>query len=176
MSSKNQWRNVWRKLTFLLRSEERLSNPEPSQPVFALHEVRVFRDDLDDLGGALADGVKERFLDAVEAEVVEQHLDHVQLLAVDGQVQGGPPHVVQAVHVEGRLGRLLYRHAQHAQVAQIRSVQVHALFVRQLRGKMTIMFSINRWLIKYYQCLMNKLLILTKASCKNMFKVYMYRI
>ena len=41
---------------------------------------------LDDLGGALADGVQQRLLDALEVDAVEQQVDGLHGLAVDGQV------------------------------------------------------------------------------------------
>ena len=42
--------------------------------------------DLDDLGGAHADGVQQRLLDALEVDAVEQQFDGLHRLAVDGQV------------------------------------------------------------------------------------------
>ena len=99
--------DVRRELALLLRPEESLPASHAPESVLPGHEVGVLDDDLDDLGAALADGVQQRLLDAVEAEVVQQDLDDVQLLRVDGQVKGVAAHVVHAVDGQVGLGALL---------------------------------------------------------------------
>lgn len=100
VGGQDERRNVRRELTLLFRAEEGLATAHAPQAVLSGHEVGMFDDDLDDLGGALADGMQQRLLDAVEAEVVQEDLDDVQLLRVDGEVQGVAPHVVHAVDTE----------------------------------------------------------------------------
>ena len=124
--------DVRRELALLLRPEESLPASHAPESVLPGHEVGVLDDDLDDLGAALADGVQQRLLDAVEAEVVQQDLDDVQLLRVDGQVKGVAAHVVHAVDGQVGLGALLQWLADDAQVPQEGGVQEHPLLVRQL--------------------------------------------
>ena len=47
---------------------------------------------LDDFGEALADRVQQRLLDALEVHLVQQQLDHLEVLRVHRQVQRGPAH------------------------------------------------------------------------------------
>ena len=95
--------------------------------------------DLDDLGCTLADGVQQRFLDALNADAVEQQFDGFHGLAVDGQVQRAAAHVVDAVDVErGVTGRrLAERLTNYGHVAQCRRVQIDSLLVRQLHAHET---------------------------------------
>ena len=100
-------RDVGRELRLLLCPKEGVATSScPFQLVLARHVVWVLDDDLDDLGGALADGVQQGLLDVLEAELVEQQLDALHALRVDGQVQGIAPHVVDAVEVEHDLALL----------------------------------------------------------------------
>ena len=87
---------------------------------------------LDDLGGAFTDGVQKRFLDTLEVDAIEQQLDGFHRLTVYGQVQGTATHVVDTVHVERDLVRLLEGLSDDWDVTQSRRVQVYPLFVRQL--------------------------------------------
>ena len=93
----------------------------------------MFNDHLHRLDAALADGVKERLVDALEAQLVEQQLNRLRVLVVDGEMQGATAHVVNTVDVEGHVV-LLQGLSQHRHVAHRRRVQVDPLLVRQLSG------------------------------------------
>ena len=76
--------------------------------------------------------MKQRFLDALEVDAVEQQLDGLHRLAVDGEVQRAAAHIVDAVDVQRDLVGLLQRLPDDRHVAQSRRVQVDAFLVRQL--------------------------------------------
>lgn len=80
--------DVWRELTLFVGAEERVSLA-PACPLLvraAGDVARVLDDRAHDLRVALADGVAQRLLDAVEAEFFEEELDGLDGLAVDGQM------------------------------------------------------------------------------------------
>ncbi len=80
------------------------------------------------------DGVQEGLLDVLEAELVEQKLDGLHGLGVDGEVERVAAHVVHAVDVEVDLG-LLEGLADDGHVAEGGRVEVEALLIRELQGK-----------------------------------------
>lgn len=86
---------------------------------------------LDDLRGSFADGVQQGLLDAFELEPVEQEIDRLEVLTVDGQMEGTPSHVVDAVDVQ-RTVAFFQGLTDDRDVAQGGRVQVDALLVRQL--------------------------------------------
>ena len=93
------------------------------------HVARVFDDHLHRLDAAPADGVKQRLVDALEAELVEQELDGLRVLVVDGEMEGATTHVVDTVDVECHLA-VFEGLSQDGDIADGGRVQVHPLFVR----------------------------------------------
>jgi len=132
--SANRRRDVRRELALLVGPEERVALPPP-RPLLvgaAGDVARVLDDGAHDLGVALADGVAQRLLDAVEAQLFEQQLDGLDRLAVDGEVERAAAHVVDAVDVERRVWIVLERLTDDGHVALSRCRQVHVLLVGQL--------------------------------------------
>ena len=93
----------------------------------------MFDDHLHSLDAALADGVKQRLVDALEVQLVQQEFDGLRVLVVDGEMEGATSHVVDTVDVECHLA-VLQGLSQDGDIADGGRVQVHPLFVRQLQG------------------------------------------
>lgn len=130
MSGEYQRRDIWRELRLLVRPEERILLRPPVQ-FGAGNVVRMFNDHFDDLRRTLADRVQQRLLDAREADLLHQQLDELHGLAVDGQMQGAPAHVVDAVRVQRRAA-VFERLSDDGNVAKCCGIQEDPLFVGQL--------------------------------------------
>uniref|UniRef100_A0A1I8HHN9 PDZ domain-containing protein n=1 Tax=Macrostomum lignano TaxID=282301 RepID=A0A1I8HHN9_9PLAT len=113
--------------------EERVVIIHPFDLVLASHVVRMLDDGADNFSQALADGVQQRLLDALETELVAQQLNAVHVLRVHSQVQRIPAHVVHAVDIEVRVVHLLERLPDDPDVPDAGRLQVDPLLVRQLK-------------------------------------------
>ena len=71
MCSQDEWRDVGGELALLVRAKERVLLCAPAL-LSSRHVVGMFDDDFDELGRSLTDGVKQRLLDALEADLLHQ--------------------------------------------------------------------------------------------------------
>lgn len=88
--------------------------------------------DLDNFCSAFTDGVKQRLLDTLKVNAIEQKFDGFHGLAVDGQVEGATAHVVETVDVQRDFVGFFEWLTNDGHVAQRCRVQVHPLLVCQL--------------------------------------------
>lgn len=87
--------------------------------------------DLDDLRRAFADGVQQRLLDALETDLLHEQFDHLHALRVDGEMERGPAHIVDAVDVKRNVG-VVHRLADDRNISERGGVEEDPLLVRQL--------------------------------------------
>jgi hypothetical protein len=80
----------------------------------------------------LTDGVQQCLLDTLEAHSIEQQFDCLQVLAVDGKMEGAATHVVDTIDVQRHFVFLLQRLSDDRYVAHGGGIQVDALLVGQL--------------------------------------------
>jgi len=140
----DQRRDVGRELALLVGAEERVLLRALAL-LRAGDVVGMFDDDLDELGGALADGVQQRLFHALEADLLHQELDQLHRLAVDGDVQRAAAHVVDAVDVQ-RQSSVVQRLPDYRHVAERCRVQEDSLLIRQLTSTSasTALLAIHR--------------------------------
>lgn len=132
MRGQDEGRDIRRELALLLSPEERIAHAGSPHLVLPGHVRGVLDHDLDGLGDALGDGVQQGLLDVLEAEFVEEELDGVHGLRVDGEVESVAAHVVHAVDVEVGLG-LLEGLADDGHVPRRRRVEEEPLLVGELQ-------------------------------------------
>ena len=98
--------------------------------------VGMFDDDFHQFGGSFADGVQQRFLDTLEADLLHQQFDDLHRFTVDCEVQRAAAHVVDTVDVDTVdvqcQSAVVEGLTDDWNVTEGRRVEKHSLLVRQL--------------------------------------------